>query len=296
MEIDTSAIARLEAYLDGGPLAPVWEHPAYQLARDHADLLGKPFSREAFADLPAAEADLLTRNELDWDRTDRVREHVERNRTAWEETAADQLERIAPDADTADLPVYAGVGYSLGVGLADGAYVDCNEPLFAEQPRQLLYTIVHEATHVCHERVHRAADRLDPTDQSPAAQRRLFDTLFAMEAFATYAPLALRRREHALGTTDHPICADYAACTDADRLTELVGEYDAVRKRLGSEQLSRQELFETIFGGRRLLYRVGCAVLDRLESTAGIDAVREAFRVEPADFADRYDDLLDPYR
>lgn len=300
MRIDVSAAERFLAYLDGDrSLSAVWEHPAYDVARAHAEVLERDLAPD---DLTGGPRDGTTAAEVatpaeNRERIERLLDHVRENEAAWTDLIDRQLGRVTPDADLSDVTLYLAVGYGFGVGLGEGAFVNCNRPLFFGDPRQLLYAGIHECSHVVYESVHDLSGEVGPEDfRSAAGQRRVFAGLFHTEAFATYTPLALRRAEDAMGAHDHPVAADYRVLGDDDRLRDLVAEYDSFRERLRDGPVQREELLGAIFGGSRLPYRVGCALLDRIERTEGLAAVREAFHLDPAEFLEECDPVLDAYR
>ena len=301
MRIDWSAAERFLAYADGETtLDAVWDHPAYDVVRSHAALLGRDLSRSDVARAMEGEETTFSRVEgLDEhrERIAAVLDHVRANEDAWTETIERHLTRVTPDADLSAVDVYLGIGYSLGVGLEPGAYLNLNAPLFLDVPREVLYTAIHESSHVVYERVHHARSEVGPDDfETREGQQRVFDTVFHTEAFATYTPLALRRADGNLGGRDHPIPRDYAVCSDSERLADLVAEYDAVREQLRAGPVDRERFLEYLFGGPRLPYRVGCALLARIEEKRSLDAVREAFYLDPTEFCERYDPLLGEFR
>lgn len=301
MRIDWSGAELFLSYLDDeASLARLWDHPAYELAREHATVLGRELTQEDISNAIAGEdtafGDLENLAD-DRDRIERLLDHVRARETEWTDRIARQLERITPDVDVSDLTLHLAIGYSCGVGLRRGAYVNLNESLFHRDPRQVLYTAVHECSHVCYERAHESLSRLDPASAaSRADQWRIWSTVFHTEAYATYAPLALRRAEGNVGNHAHPICEDYRVLEDETRMSELVAEYDSFRETLRDEAVSRETLFDRSFAEPRLPYRIGCALLDGLEEQAGLDAVREGFDTDPEAFADAYDWVLDEYR
>lgn len=301
MRFESVPAERFLSYADGErPLEDVWQHPAYGVARDHAELLGRTLQED---DVEAAmdgdettfrhAADLAdNRGEVE-----SLLEHVDARESDWVGEAERQLARITPDEDLSDVPVYLAIGYEFGIGTRDGAFVNLNEPLFFEDPRQLLYVAVHESSHVVYDRVHGYSDEFGPDDlASQDGQRRAFETLFHTEAYATYTPLAMRRSDGNLGTHDHLVCSDYTVLGDDARLADSVAEYDAFRERLREGSVDPETLLNQVFGEPRLPYRVGPALLDRLERTRGIDAVREGFYLDPAAFLDEFDGVLDEYR
>ncbi|WP_436931576.1 hypothetical protein [Halosimplex halobium] len=307
MRIDATAAERFLACLDvEGSLERVWEHPAYDVVREHADLLGRDIAREdverglsgedtAFSgvgDLPEHR-----------DRVRRLLERVRSNEAAWIDRIEAALERVAPDEDHADVTVFLGVGYDYGTGVGGerGAYLNLHAPLFRDAPREVLYTAAHECSHVLHERVHRSRRALGPDAfEDPAGQRTVFDTVVHTEAFATYTPIPLRRADDGAdgdqGERDDPVAEDYAVLSDDDRLPDLVATYDSLRASLGESAVPPDRLFTHLFGGQRLPYRVGTAILTGLEATRGIEAVREAFYCDPDEFTAEYDWVLDGYR
>mgnify|MGYP000539589343 CR=1 FL=1 len=301
MRIDWSAAEQFLAYADGETtLDAVWDHPACDVVRAHAELLGRDLSRSDVSRALAGEETTFSRVdgfEENRECIDGVLDHVRENEDPWTEQIERQLMRVTPDADLSEVDVYLGIGYSLGVGLEPGAYLNLNAPLFLDNPREVLYTALHESSHVVYERVHHARSEIGPEDfETRDGQQRVFDTVFHTEAFATYTPLALRRTDGNLGGRDHPIPEDYRVLSDPDRLADLVAEYDSVRETLGETALDRQTFVGYLFGGSRLPYRVGCALLDLVEEQRGLEAVTEAFYLDPADFHERYDPLLDEYR
>ncbi|QLH83614.1 hypothetical protein [Halosimplex pelagicum] len=301
MRIDATAVERSLSYLDGEvPLERIWEHPAYDVVREHADLLDRDLSREDVARALAGEDNAFSGVADLPENRDQIRcllERVRSNEDGWVDRIEAAIERVTPDEDHADLTVYLGVGYDYGVGGERGAYLNLNAPLFLDAPREVLYTATHECSHVLYERVHHSRRALGPdTFEEPAGQRTVFDTVVHTEAFATYTPIPLRRADGAMGERDDPVAEDYAVLSDEERLADLVGTYDSLRESLGESAVPRDRLFTHLFGGRRLPYRVGTAILTGLEAARGIEAVREAFYCGPSEFCTEYDWVLDEYR
>lgn len=301
MRIDYSAVERFLSYVDGDvPLADVWDHPAYAIARDHADLLGRDLTQ---ADLTGSRATERTTS-FDVEDSGANREritlliaHVRSNEAAWTEQIERHLERVTPDEDTSDVTLHLAIGYEFGIGLQSGAYVNVNEPLFLGMPRQLLYAALHECSHVLYDREHSFSTELRARSlDSREEQRTFFDTLFHTEAYATYTPLELRRSDGDVGGREHVICEDYRVIADETRLRRHVEEYDSFRETLRGGPVSRETLLARTFGGARLPYRVGCALLDGVEEERGLDEVRDAFYVDPDSFVEAYDWVLDEYR
>lgn len=301
MEIDYSAAERFLSYADGDALiSDVWDHPAYEIARKHANLLDLKLSREdvtrAMADEQTTFAHVETLK-ANRERIHRLLDHVRSREADWTEQMERHLERVTPDEDVSNLPLFLAIGYELGIGLQAGAFVNLNEPLFLERPRQLLYMGIHESSHVLYDRVHGFSDELGPENlDSRQGQRTFFNTLFHTEAFATYTPLEMRKTDGNAWDCDHTICEDYRVVADETQLQRLIEEYDAFRKTLREEMVPRETLWTYTFSELRLPYRVGCAMVEKIEEKRGLDEVRNAFYLSPDDFIEEYDWVLDEYR
>lgn len=302
MQIDYSAAEQFLSYVDDDePLTEVWEHPAYGIARKHAELLGRSLSK---ADVTGAMVDEGTsfsgveNLRANRERIEQLVQHIQANETDWTERMERHLERVVPDEDASDLTVFLAIGYELGIGLQGSAYVNLNEPLFLENPRQLLYAALHESSHVLYDRVHGFSDSLDSQNlTSQEGQREFFDVLFHTEAYATYTPLELRKSDGNAESVEHPLNEDYRVVDDEKRLRSHVEEYDSFRRALErGSGVSRETLMTRTFGTSRLPYRVGCAVLAGIEEKRGLEAVRDAFYTEPGAFVEEYDWILDDYR
>ncbi|MFC7059522.1 hypothetical protein [Halovenus salina] len=303
MKIDASAARLFLSYLDGDTsLTEVWNHPAYDVVRSHADLFGREVTERDVAAAASGEETVFARNEPPTESRDRIAgllDHVRAHATEWTEQISKQLRRATHEDDLSEVTVYLGVGYTLGAGLDNGAYIDLNEPLFFEYPRQVLYTAIHESSHVVYEQEHEARKEFSLEGDALAraeTQWDVFNTVFHTEAYATYTPLACRRADGAVGTQDHVVCEDYAILSDTSRLETLVEQYDSLRETLQQQPVSRDRLFGALLSDDRLPYRVGCAMLDALERTAGAEAVRDGFYNEPGEFCKEHDALLDEYR
>jgi hypothetical protein len=301
MQIDCSGVEQFLAYVDGEtPLSEVWNHPGYQVVQQHAALFGRDLTQE---DIPRA----LDGEETPFTRVDDLEENRERieqlladvrsTESEWTDEITRNLERITADEDLNSVTLYLGIGYDPGIGLGDGAYVNLNWGPYLDHPRELLYTAIHECSHVVYERVHETVSEVSPEHfQTREGQQFIFDAVFQTEAYATYTPLALRRADGNAGTHDNVISQDYRVLDDEERIQELVTEFDALRERLETEPVSRTELLGALFGDKRLPYRLGCALLDCLEQKEGLDAVREAFYTDSEQFLSEYDWVLDEYR
>ncbi|ELY42944.1 hypothetical protein [Natronorubrum tibetense] len=301
MQIDGSAADLFLSYADGDvPLSRIWGHPAYEIARKHASVLGRDLTQ---ADVQRAmngerttfsEVEDVTENR---DRIDRLLDHVRSQEAEWTDLIDRQLLRVTPDEDVSDVILHLAIGYELGIGLGSGAYVNLNDPFFLESPRQLLYTAIHESSHVLYEREHGSITELGSKPmRSREVQWRVFNTIVHTEAFATYTPLKLRKADGNVGGHDHALCEDYRVLADEALLSDLVVKYDSFRQTLRDGAVSRDTLFKRLFSELRLPYRVGLALLTGIEEKAGLEELRGAFYMDPEPFCETYDWVLNEYR
>lgn len=301
MEIDYSAVKQFISYVDDEiPLSEIWNHPAYEIARTHAELLGRDFSREAITEaMTENQTAFFIGENLEDNREDinQLMDHIHANESDWTEQADQQLKRITPDENVSKLPLFLAIGYELGIGLQHGAYVNLNESLFLQQPRQLLYTAIHESSHVLYDRVHNFSTELGPDKlNSQEDQQTIFHTLIHSEGYATYTPLKLRKSDGNVGKNNHLICEDYRVLSEEHQLRQIVQEYDSFRKTLQEASVARETLMSRIFGGSRLPYRIGCLLLDGIEKKQSLEEVQNAFYMDPETFVKEYDWILDEYR
>lgn len=297
MRIDYSAADQILSQVDGdSPLDDVWENPAYDIARSHAGLLGRDLSPE---DKRASDQSIAFDHEhlkANQDRISQLMGSIRTNEREWIDQIERQLLRITPEADLSDVTVFLAIGYEFGIGLQNGAYVNLNEPLFLDHPRQLLYTAIHESSHVLYDRVHEFSDSIGPhLFDSPEGRQSFFETLFHTEAFATYTPLNLRTSDGNVGDIDHPMCRDYQVVFDDRELHQHVASYDSFRESLRSGECSRETVLDRTFDAR-LPYRVGCAMLKEIEEKLGVEELRTAFHMPPEEFIETYDSRLEMYR
>lgn len=301
MQIDFSAAERFLSYVDGDlPLTEVWDHPAYAIARKHANFLGRDLTRADVSEAMANEQTTFSRVEdlrENRESITELMEHIRANEVNWTERIERHLERITPDEDVSDIPLFLAIGYEFGIGLRSGVYVNLNEPLFLETPRQLLYVAIHESSHVLYDRVHGFSTELSGQNiESQESQITFFNTLFHTEAYATYTPLELRKSDGNVGDREHVVCEDYCVLSDKTRIQHHVEEYDSFRNTLRRGSVSRETLLTRAFGGLRLPYRVGGALLEGIEEQLGLDEVRNVFYLDPDEFIEEYDWILDEYR
>ena len=288
MYFDFTGAEQFLSYLAGDiPLAQVLTHPAYQTVWQHARqfgtrltaqnvvaaLAGQPSSfyglNAVSANLPRIQALLAT---------------LRAQATAWSITAAAELHALWPEADL-DFPIYPIIGYDMGIGLQGAVCMNCNCPAYLDDPSEMLYYLIHEATHVLYERAH----EIPPLAavNAPAEWRAYFNLWFHNEGYAVYTPLRLRTQQGALQERDYRVLN-----ASTQMAAQQATYWRTVARLASSTPLAREEYLELCFGPARLTYRLGCELLRRLEQSAGLAAVQEAFWLPAEMFSAQYQALL----
>lgn len=305
VDIDLSAAEVFLEFLEGETnLTNVWGHPAYDLTRTHASILGRTLTEETLESALAGEENAFSHGTNlenlpeNRQRIEELLKHVRTNEERWSSTIERELNRIASPSWDENIVVHFAIGYDTGIGLSEGAFVNVNDPLAITDTRQLLYMAIHEAAHVLYDREHGFSDILDiELLSNREGQVTFFETVLHTEAFATYLPLRLRRAEGALGDSlEHPICSDYRVIQDKSSLADHVERYDFIQTQLAEESLPPEELSTHIWGQWRLPYRVGCAMVSSIASENGSEELVDALTVSPGEFTSTYDQTLDRYR
>ncbi|NIQ04853.1 MAG: hypothetical protein GWO20_03695 [Candidatus Korarchaeota archaeon] len=299
MNIDFSAVEVFLSYMQGkSSLDDVWKHSAYKIIRQHAEKFRGGLSKEQVKMALNGEkrryygvGDLKE----NIDEVKHLMEVIQANEEAWQAIIVQELDRVVPDEKKDDITIYPVFGYDIGIGLEQGVCINLNENIFFDNPRQFLYLAIHESTHTVYGRIHGVPSIHDV--ESPGDMRTFFNTFFQTEGYAVYTTLRLRKEEGHMGSDDHFILEDYLVISDTEKIRVLVKKYDALQANLESvAEWSLQEFMKKAFGQERLAYRVGCTMIKEIEEEMGMEEVTKAFYLDPDDFIEKYDHVLDEYR
>jgi hypothetical protein len=181
-------------------------------------------------------------------------------------------------------------GYDIGVALAPNASLNCTNPHFANNQRELRYYAIHELHHVgymSYQNPPRLADV-----KSCADLLRLVEYSTQMEGMAVLAAYQRRREEHALA--DDP---DYVTLEDAERikadLASYFKDFDYLKSRdAQSADADAWAVIERMSSGERLWYRVGAHMAQRIEASKGRAALVALVERGPALFMETYGSLV----
>lgn len=288
MRFDFSGVELFLTYQAGkARVQEVFEHPAYQIVRQHARLFGKGMGPKDIEDVLQGRPSSFYGLEGFRERIPRIRAFLEvlhHKETEWITTAQQVLGDLFPK-ESLDITVYPIIGYDMGIGLSGAACLNCNHEPYLAEPEELLYYLIHECVHVAYERHHSVPALGDVV--TPAQWRSYFMLWVQNEGYAVYAPLLLRQKSGHMNDRDYRVLRDSR---------ELEGRRAAFVKTLTALQqdqsLQREKYLEYCFGPKRLTYIMGCELIKRIEKANGKEAMREAFYLEGDEFLKRYRPLL----
>jgi hypothetical protein len=211
-------------------------------------------------------------------------EVIQSHALEWTTTIETTLNDLFP-GEYAPISVYPIIGYDMGIGMNSRVCMNLNHAAYLGEPLEFLFYIIHECTHVIYERTHQVSSLAEVATST--GWLRYFKLWLQNEGYAVYAPLRLRE---SLGCLNDP---DYLVLFDKQLLESYRASYLEALKRLQSlVPLTRQEYLEICFGPQRLTYRIGCELIRRIESSSGLESVRQAFLMECNDFFESYRHLL----
>jgi len=299
MRLDLSAAELFLNYKqDEADIEEVIDHPAYKAMKHHAEIFGNDFT---FKDVEKALVGEKTAFygldgfEGRYEDITNLLNLLQKDEKRWCDMITRELDRVVPSEDTTDITIYPVIGYDIGIGIDKCVCLNINSDLYLNDPKEILYWAIHEGTHVLYQNVHgfpKVSD-LDTIDSYIS----FFNTLLHTEGYAVYSPLRIRETDGALGNPSHPSLKDYLIIDEKERFTKHVAIYDSFRSKLEDYvDWTTEEFLESAFGNERFAYREGAMIVKRIEEEKGIKGVREGFYMDPNEFVEQYDPMLDRYR
>lgn len=299
MKLSLEAARLFLDYLKGNEgLDDVLRHPAYQAVFSHSRQLRQELSerdiRLAVAGNPSGYYGLENvRDNLGL--IQRQLNYIEANSFGWLPQMEKALARVFPSRDASEINIYPILGYDVGIGHKGCVCMNVNLPFYNQVPQEFFYLAIHEAFHVLYEQTCPLPD-ISGIDTAQK-QLELYYLLMQNEGFAVYTPLELRRRNGQSGSECYPTTEDYLAIENHAWIKRIVALSDQLITRLQTEPaMDMNEFLAMAFGAERLVYRVGCVLVEQIEASGGLAAVRRALALEPARYIQRYSHLLDKYR
>jgi hypothetical protein len=265
-------------------LNQIFEHPAYQIIRQHAQKYSHGLEPGdislALADEPSSFYGLedLMQN---LPQIKKLLAKIRTNATDWLDLAQNSLCRIFPEEATSNIVIYPIIGYDMGIGLKDAVCMNLNWRPYLNQPEEFLYYLIHECTHVIYERYHEVPAIRDIN--SPEGWLSFFKLMVQNEGYAVYMPLSLRLER------GHMEDRDYQVLYDSRQLdTHRRAFWNVIGKLTDDPPDDLNEILETIFGPQRLAYRIGCDIIRNIEAVDGITGVKNAFYMDGDTFITEY--------
>ncbi len=177
-------------------------------------------------------------------------------------------------------------GYDIGVAFGPNASLNCAHRHFEAHPRELLYYAIHELHHVGFY-AYQPPPKISEV-KTCADVARLVEYSTELEGMAVLAAYDRRRRERVLDGDP-----DYVALQDAARLDRDEAQYFAdleYLRRRGAEpaDAAAWAVIERMSGGKRLWYRVGARMAQRIEAARGHAFLVDLIREGPQSFLESY--------
>lgn len=269
-------------------LRQVFEHPAYQIVRLHAQkysqglepgdislaLEDKPSPFYGLRDLP-----------LNLPKIIKLLAEIQMAAADWVEIAQNNLQSVFPEEDTSTITIFPIIGYDMGIGLKDGVCMNLNWRPYLDQPEEFLCYMIHECTHVIYERYHEVPAIRDIN--SPEGWLSFFKLMVQNEGYAVYLPLRLRIQR---GYMEDP---DYQALYDSEQLEAHRRAFWGVIEKLTKDPPDDlEEILEMTFGPQRLTYRIGCDIIRKIETASGTAGVKKAFYMDGETFISEYGRMI----
>ncbi len=282
-------------YLDGEvALTDVLRLPAYQAVFSHARKFSEGLKQEdveravlgeetGYYGMTDVQSNRQSMADLLWLIRDR---HV-----SWLSEIHTAIRRIFPEADLSKITICPIVGYDAGIGHDSHVCMNVNWGPYHVKPDEFLYTAIHEVFHTVYEQMHELPDFREINTRE--ARLDFFYTMMQNEGGAVYAPLSLRERNSDMGSNLHRIFEDYLVLQDKNRMHTHVDRFLEVEHYLQcATDMAQDEYASLVFSPERLTYRVGCKLLQLIETACGLAAVRDALQMPGREFVERYRHLL----
>ena len=177
--------------------------------------------------------------------------------------------------------IFYTFGYDIGVGFGANCSLNVAHAIFSDNPNELKYWAIHEMHHTGFITL-KDGQMLSLENITTRADMAHFIAYAThLEGMATYAPLAIRKQEHAMDTHH-----DYIALNDSLRMPDLVKEYfdiyhyfaDAPDEALVQTDWHKINILSD---EKRLWYIVGAHMAQTIDERLGRDALTALIR-EPS--------------
>ncbi|MCE5197132.1 MAG: hypothetical protein LLG09_08420 [Negativicutes bacterium] len=206
------------------------------------------------------------------------------------QTAA-ALQVLFPPEDLGEITVYPVIGYDVGIGLHGQVPMNLNYAGYLKYENEFLYMMMHECFHAAYEKYQPVPDLKAAKTKSQWLQ--MLAWAVQNEGYATYSSLNARLLA---GIEPDESCftiKDYLVLQNPVQLEQSILSFlQTLESFENSDNRSDEDWIDFIFGQHRYAYRVGCALIRRINQTYGSSAVNEALFLRPEVFYRQYRDLL----
>ncbi len=164
--------------------------------------------------------------------------------------------------------LYFTIGYDIGVVYGNNASLNLANSYFLEHPHEIRYYAIHELHHAG--LVTLKHNRMPSIGISTCREMTgLIDYFTQLEGMGTYAPLAIREKEHAMD-----VDKDYIALQDSLLMDQYTKEYFEIYSHFRDhpDSLLTEEdwgLLSVLSDEKRLWYRVGARIAETIDTELG---------------------------
>jgi len=193
--------------------------------------------------------------------------------------------------DLEEITVYPVIGYDVGIGLNQHVSMNLNYAGYLKHDNEFLYMMMHECFHAAYEKYQ--PFRNYKTAKTKKQWLQVLSWALQNEGFAVYS--ALNARLIAGIETDENCFTikDYLVLQDSVLLQHTILSFKQTLEGFeSSENRDAEDWIDLIFGQHRYAYRVGCAMICKINQTYGSAIVQEALYLESGEYFERYRHLL----
>lgn len=198
-----------------------------------------------------------------------------------------------PDSFHCTGKLFFTFGYDLGVAYGNNASLNLAHPYYLKHMEELKYYSIHEYHHAGFIKLkNNIMPSLDISTYKEMAE--FVEYLTHLEGMGTYAPLALRRKEKAMG-----IDRDYVALQDSELMKQYEEEYFDIYFHFKNhpDSLVKEEDWAKVAvlsDKRRLWYRVGAKMAEKIDLHYGRGKLVSLIVKPSVNFINTYLEIADP--
>ncbi len=269
-------------------LAKVADSSGMRHLKKHSDLTGY-YSQQSTAEFIAK--DLLTRKTYTKKQISTVEKFIllAKNNTQKQRYCVTKTKEYLPENFNFKGHLYFTWGYDIGVTSGVDSSLNLVHRHFLENPDELWLYCVHEMHHAGVLHFNKMPDYVNVKTGDELFQLLKFATF--LEGTAVYAAYEARKIANALDERDYLALRNDELMKNNE--TEYFSIFDKVRK-IGSRQLTEDDwkLLDPMSDGKRLWYRVGAKIAEKIDTTLGREQLTSLIEKGPDVYFATYFSLL----